>query len=280
MLSDDREAPPKALILFQFYDSIRRSFFKPAIWNGAFSKRTATFSSPSANTPEMPRKHLRAKMKVSKDSPGIRGSHQGRRNGGPKLQDTPPPNPWSFFSLPNNVKPLKILAMTEISIEVPNEALRSSDDQLTQAIQEAAVLQLYLAGRLSSERAARLLSLSGSDFLEVAGDQTPAEQPLGLPPTPMESLQGSRYLARVLWALSEGRKRSLTPMTATDIAKFVTANSDVTIQQTNTARFFRECRKSGRFEQYWTVSSQGTRTCYSITEQGEKLLTGEPQPNP
>ena len=165
--------------------------------------------------------------------------------------------------------------MTEITIEIPNEALRSKDDQLSQAILEKAVLKLYLAGKLPLERAARLVNLSGAKFQALAGDSVPVEQSLGLPPAPMETLQGSRYLARVLWALSEGRKRDLTPMTASEIADFVCSHSEVRIEQTNTARFFRDCRKTGKFEQYWSTFDGGPRRAYTITEQGEQLLSAD-----
>lgn len=169
--------------------------------------------------------------------------------------------------------------MTQISIEIPNQALRSKDDQLSQAILEAAALQLYLEERLPLKRAARLANLSQAEFQALAGEPAPATHPLGLPPTPMESLQGSRYLARVLWALSEGKKRGLTPMTAAEIANFVCSHSDLKIEQTNTARFFRDSRKTGKFEQYWSTSDFGPRRAYTITDQGQQLLTGNLVPS-
>jgi len=159
--------------------------------------------------------------------------------------------------------------MNQLSIEIPDNCL-SSNDKLSQAVLTAAALQLYQAGNLSSQRAARLSKLSHSQFLKQAGES--CDEP-GTPPEQAERLKGSRYLARVLWALSEGEKSGLTPMSAADIAKFITAHSNFHTQETNTARFFRDCRRKERYEEYWVTEEEGSRRSYQISDLGRKLLT-------
>ena len=95
--------------------------------------------------------------------------------------------------------------MNHLSIEIPETSL-SSNDKLSQAILAAAALQLYRTGNLSSQRAARLSKLSHSQFLKQTGEIPDVPDS---PPEQAERLKGSRYLARVLWALSEGEKNRL-----------------------------------------------------------------------
>ncbi|MCA9775317.1 MAG: UPF0175 family protein [Candidatus Eremiobacteraeota bacterium] len=158
--------------------------------------------------------------------------------------------------------------MNHLSIEIPETSL-SSNDKLSQAILAAAALQLYQTGNLSSQRAARLSKLSHSQFLKQTGEIPDVPDS---PPEQAERLKGSRYLARVLWALSEGEKNGLTPMSAAEIAKFITAHSNFHTQETNTARFFRDCRRKERYEEYWLTEEEGPRRRYKLSELGRKLL--------
>lgn len=161
--------------------------------------------------------------------------------------------------------------MNHLSIEIPDTCLRSNG-KLSQSILSAAAFQLYQAGKLSSQRAARLSNLSHAQFLkQQPGD---ASEKRSSPPEHSERLKGSRYLVRVLWALSQGEKASLTPMTASEIAKFITTHSDFHTEQTNTARFFRDCRQKGRYEEYWSTTKEGSRRRYEISELGRELLAG------
>ena len=142
--------------------------------------------------------------------------------------------------------------------------------KLRRRILTTAALQLYREGRLTSRRAAKLAELSHPEFLRQIGEG-PENKKMSEPPDPAQSLCGSRYLARVLWALSEGEKVGLTPMTASDIAKFISSHSDVQVQETNTARFFRDCRRSGKFEEYWMALQDGPRRHYRLSDQGHAL---------
>jgi hypothetical protein len=162
--------------------------------------------------------------------------------------------------------------MTELRIQISNLHADGSEvslEGLSSLILKTAAIGLYKAEQLSLEQASKLAGLTSEQFLRRAG-QTPIE-----PPGDSERLLGSRYLARVLWALFEGEKQSLTPMTAAEIAQFVSSNSTVKIQETNTARFFRDCRKSGQFEHLWSVVDDQGRRRYTITEMGRDVLLPE-----
>lgn len=159
--------------------------------------------------------------------------------------------------------------MTELYIQIPE--LKAGEpgvcvERLSRLILQSAAIQLYRAEVLGSEQASELANIERELFLLAAGE-TPLE-----PPETSASLLGSRYLARVLWALFEGLKKSLVPMTAAEIAKFVSSNSDVQIEETNTARFFRECRTSGQFQQYWSVTEEGGRRRYTLSDEGRDVL--------
>jgi DNA-binding PadR family transcriptional regulator len=165
--------------------------------------------------------------------------------------------------------------MIELTIKVPDKLLRSTNSTtaLSEEILLSAALQLYRAEKITSKRAAKLANLSHAKFLKEAQETTdlpPVETNISL--GPMTSIEGSRYLARALWALSEGEKQKLTPMTAAEIAKYVSTNSNFEVQQTNTARFFRESRKTGRFEEYWTAYDDEPRLRYKLTPKGRALV--------
>ena len=161
--------------------------------------------------------------------------------------------------------------MIELRLDIGLDSM--ADEQLgdlPQTILLKAALELYRLEKLTSEQAAKLAGVSYEQFLQELGELMPM-----LPETPLtasDSLQGSKYLARVLWALREGRRRSLPAMTAAEIAKFVCSNSEVSIETTNTARFFRECRESGRFECHWLTCDKGPRRRYELSLEGRKLL--------
>ena len=170
--------------------------------------------------------------------------------------------------------------MTEISIDISDSALKKPE-KLSKSILMSAAVALYKKEKLTAEEAAKIPNVSKKRFLETAkargvGGPDPFEKKreVSRPLTPFDSLEDSRYLARVLWALNEAERFSLPPMTASDIAKFVTANSGFEIKQTNTARFLRECRQSGRFEDCWVVSQDGPRRTYAISEVGRELVLG------
>lgn len=159
--------------------------------------------------------------------------------------------------------------MTELSIQLPDIESESEDfsvPELSRLVLMNAGIQLYREKKLSPAQASELAGLPLRRFL-LQVEEAP-------PPAHDQSLEGSRYLLRVLWALHEGEKRSITPMTAAELAKFVSGHSEIKIEETNTARFFRDCRKSGKFENYWTVCEQQSRRRYSISEKGKAgLLT-------
>ena len=158
--------------------------------------------------------------------------------------------------------------MTNIEIEISDEALSSGTiPELSQTILLASAQQLYREEKLSSEQAARLAQVSPEDFFKE----------FDLPDDTWEltaesSFEGSSYLARVLWALELVERQSLPAPTAAEIAKFVSANSEVQIEETNTARFFRDCRRNGKFEKYWSVEDSGSRRRYTLSEAGKELL--------
>lgn len=166
--------------------------------------------------------------------------------------------------------------MNQLTIEIPDKCLRSNG-KIAQTLLTAAANQLYKAGKIPSKRAAKLAKLPHDQFLKQTGHNSDAPK-VSPPPDQTNSLKGSRYLARVLWALSEGEKNSLTPMTASEIAKFITTHSDIHVQETNTARFFRDCRRKKRFEQYWTATKEGPRRAYQLSDQGKQLLADTPTP--
>ena len=165
--------------------------------------------------------------------------------------------------------------MAKFKIDISEKALKS--DKLSREILLASALQLYKQGRLQVGKAAELAGLPQKQFLMEVEEESVPDEPAS-PIVINESLQSkdaiyeSRYLARVLWALTEGERQNLTPMTAAEISKFVSANTNVKIQHTNTARFFRSCREDGKFQDLWTVSSRGARRLYSLTEKGRKTL--------
>lgn len=167
--------------------------------------------------------------------------------------------------------------MTELTIELPEDVLQG--EGLSGAILVAAALELYQLGKLSSERAAELADLSHKEFLREAGEELPVGQSASVdrlsdPVEPDDSLCGSRYLARVLWGLREAEKRGMGSQTAADLAKFISESSKIRVEGTNTARFFRECRTSGKFEVYWEVTEVASRRRYQLSEAGRVLLEG------
>lgn len=163
--------------------------------------------------------------------------------------------------------------MIEIHIRIPelseDQDSEVSLDSLSDSILKSAALELYRVDALSKDQAAQIAKLPLKGFLMLAGETSLQ------PPDSVDSLSGSRYLARVLWALFEGERQAVTPMTAAEIAKFVTSASPIKIESTNTARFFRDCRESGEFEDCWLVSEEEGRRRYSISEKGKQLLLAQ-----
>ena len=155
--------------------------------------------------------------------------------------------------------------MIKFQLQVPEHALADSAG-LVPLILKSAARALYENEQLGADEAAALAGVTLEQFLFLAGERGVTA------PEVTHKLEGSRYLIRVLWALFEGERQSLTPMTAADIAKFVSQNSSLNIEQTNTARFFRECRVSGKFEHYWQVCEQGSRRRYQLSDAGRDAL--------
>jgi hypothetical protein len=88
------------------------------------------------------------------------------------------------------------------------------------------------------------------------------------PLTGSPRLQGSVWLARILWALEYARRAGTSPITAAEIARALSDNG-VKVPGTNTARAFRtprdDPRRSGLCEE-----SEGQR--YAITPKGRRVF--------
>lgn len=84
------------------------------------------------------------------------------------------------------------------------------------------------------------------------------------------AIEGSRQLARVLWALRLVQLAGGPPVSASDIAKVIVQYTSIGVEATNVARFFRD--SYSRYERYILLTESLDEHRYSISPDGIKFL--------
>src|SRR5262245_35338917 len=90
----------------------------------------------------------------------------------------------------------------------------------------------------------------------VEAAQSIGEMPMGL------KVQGSVYIVRVLWALEVASRAGIGPLIPARIAEIICVYGGERVEQTNTARFFRDQKRGGDFTHLWKEDPPGH---YSIS---------------
>lgn len=87
-----------------------------------------------------------------------------------------------------------------------------------------------------------------------------------------ESIDGSVWVLRILWALEYAARHHLGPQNAAEIARLLTTHAGLNVPSPNVARAFRERRQAQKDEPYWS-EAEGQR--YVISDAGRTVLREE-----
>ncbi len=81
--------------------------------------------------------------------------------------------------------------------------------------------------------------------------------------------ENTRYVVRVLWALEVAFYANIGPLRASDITKIIRNYGKEPVEPTNVARFFREAKRRGEYQELW---NENKLQHYTISTQGKDTL--------
>lgn len=83
-----------------------------------------------------------------------------------------------------------------------------------------------------------------------------------------DEINGSTYLARIIWSLGVAQLEGLGPLRPADIARMVMARSPVSLEPPNVARYIRRSKPSC----IGIAQKEGSSSFYKLNAQGKKLF--------
>ncbi|MBK6848883.1 MAG: hypothetical protein IPG96_15570 [Proteobacteria bacterium] len=100
----------------------------------------------------------------------------------------------------------------------------------------------------------------------LEGDRGRSSQVRALQPT--DAIEGSTYLARIIWSLGIARLEGLGPLRPADMARIIMARCPVTLEPPNVARYIRRSQPSS----IAVAHSEGSSHFYALTAEGQQLF--------
>jgi putative GTP pyrophosphokinase len=91
---------------------------------------------------------------------------------------------------------------------------------------------------------------------------------------PHTLLRGSKEIARIVWSLELARRSAIGPLTAAELANFMSEWCPLPMHSPNVARAFRQARAVGRDQDLWTELSHNDHRTYEISTYGTAELLG------
>lgn len=83
-----------------------------------------------------------------------------------------------------------------------------------------------------------------------------------------DAIQGSTYLARIIWSLGVADLEGMGPLRPADIARMIMARSPVSLEPPNVARYIRRSKPT-----YLTVvQNEGSSSFYTLSPEGQALF--------
>lgn len=127
------------------------------------------------------------------------------------------------------------------------------------------------AAAAGGERAKRAPGASAaprrpSRKVALEGDRGRSSQVRALQPT--DAIEGSTYLARIIWSLGIARLEGLGPLRPADMARIIMARCPVTLEPPNVARYIRRSQPSS----IAVAHSEGSSHFYALTAEGQQLF--------
>ena len=101
---------------------------------------------------------------------------------------------------------------------------------------------------------------------EMVGDKTKSEHVTALKVE--DAINGSTYLARIIWALGVADLEDIGPLRPADMARMIMARSPVSLEPPNVARYIRRSKP----ESIMIDHKEGSSSFYKLSDKGQDLF--------
>ena len=104
---------------------------------------------------------------------------------------------------------------------------------------------------------------------EMVGDKSRSQH---VAPLKVEdAINGSTYLARIIWALGVAALEDIGPLRPADMARMIMARSPVSLEPPNVARYIRRSKP----ESIMIAHKEGSSSFYKLSAKGQDLFKGK-----
>ncbi len=101
---------------------------------------------------------------------------------------------------------------------------------------------------------------------EMVGDKSKSEHVAALKVD--DAINGSTYLARIIWALGVAELEDIGPLRPADMARMIMARSPVSLEPPNVARYIRRSKP----ESIVVDHKEGSSSFYKLSDKGQELF--------